>query len=206
MRPFKLIINSTNQCNYLCISFWDKLDSPPNINEFPHEKSGGVFSGGHPKDYLSCLTQFGAMDFNWGWLGKASKQKERDSSDDDKNPKHRHRSWSEVVRDSPIGSGKAAVSAPPPELEWGGQGLADRLWKGDNECDNSLFKCDCPHADFSPKANGQTYHLRPSGHIHWWTGGCFSCWGPKNALAKENQSKQWRLDRTQIKEDSQERT
>lgn len=31
----------------------------------------------------------GSMEFTWSWLGKGNKQKERDSSDDDKNPKHR---------------------------------------------------------------------------------------------------------------------
>lgn len=51
------------------------------------------------------------MNFRWGWLGKGNKQKERYSSDNDKNPKHCCRSWSEVVKDSSVDSGKATVSA-----------------------------------------------------------------------------------------------
>lgn len=46
------------------------------------------------------------MDFNWGWLrrGKNSefrgKSREHDTSDENKNPKHRRRSWADVAKGS----------------------------------------------------------------------------------------------------------
>lgn len=39
------------------------------------------------------------MDLAWSWLDRG-KNREDNSSDEDKNLKHRRKSWSEVVRDS----------------------------------------------------------------------------------------------------------
>lgn len=39
------------------------------------------------------------MDFKWGWLGRG-KTREPESSNNNKNPKHRRRSWVEVVKES----------------------------------------------------------------------------------------------------------
>lgn len=50
------------------------------------------------------------MEFTWGWLGKGNKQKERDSSDEDKNRKHCRPSWSKVVKESSVALGNAAAS------------------------------------------------------------------------------------------------
>lgn len=50
------------------------------------------------------------MEFTWGWQGKSNKQREKDSSDEDKNPKHWRRNWREVVKESPVAQGNAAAS------------------------------------------------------------------------------------------------
>lgn len=57
-----------------------------------------------------AINFFGPMEFGWGWLGKNNKQKERESSVDDKNPKHHRRNWSEVVKDSSVALRNAATS------------------------------------------------------------------------------------------------
>lgn len=42
------------------------------------------------------VSHLSRMDFNWGWLGR-NKAKEQASSNEDANPRHRRKSWSEIV-------------------------------------------------------------------------------------------------------------
>lgn len=46
---------------------------------------------------LRLLTSL-ASDFGWRWLGKGKNREEQNNSDEDKNPMHKRKSWSEVVR------------------------------------------------------------------------------------------------------------
>lgn len=55
------------------------------------------------------------MDFDWSWLGKG-KCREDNTSDENKNPKHRWKSRSEIVKDSPVksdGQPHASLVIPP---------------------------------------------------------------------------------------------
>lgn len=53
------------------------------------------------------------MEFGWSWLSRTNKNREPDTSDEDKNPKHHKKSWSEMAGGSPReGEARDANTAP----------------------------------------------------------------------------------------------
>lgn len=52
-----------------------------------------------------------AINFGWNWLEKG-KNKEENSGDEDINPKHRRKSWSEVVKGTSKGGNSDPKAAP----------------------------------------------------------------------------------------------
>lgn len=56
----------------------------------------------------------------WRWLGKGKTREKKNTSDDDKNPKHRQKSWLEVVRGSRVEECEkhdSCSSTTPPKID-----------------------------------------------------------------------------------------
>lgn len=66
-----------------------------------HHRRQEVTRGGHPPKKLTTFNPSQAIDFGWGQLRKG-KAKEQESSNDDKNPKHRRRSRTQVAERMPV--------------------------------------------------------------------------------------------------------
>lgn len=69
-------------------NYWREIQRPQIVISSPVTLTGSK-KGGRLSIYNHILTP--VMDFGWNWLGQ-EKNKEENSSEEDKNPKHRRRS------------------------------------------------------------------------------------------------------------------